>query len=152
MKKPDLSGIFKSKKTVAVLIAAAAVGALILFFSSSGEKTVLSSDENSEYIKEAENKIKQTVGAICGGDVYVIVTLEYGKETQYAKNAAENSEQTVLSSGSPVKTRSVGPVIRGISVVCRNGSDPVIRQRITEALSCAYGISSARIYVAPTGK
>ncbi len=144
--------IFKSKQTLPVLVSAAVIGALILFFSSSEQKTQVSNDENAEYIRQTENKIKQTVGAICGGDVYVIVTLEYGAETQYAKNVTENSEQTVLSSGAPVKTRTAGPVIRGISVVCRNGGDPVIRQRITETLSCAYGISSARIYVAPTGR
>lgn len=152
MKKAEFSAIFKNKKTAAFIVALALAGVLILFFSPSGEKTKTQTDENAEYIANAENKIKQTVGAICGGDVYVIVTLEYGKETQYAKNVTENSEQTVISSGGPVKTRSAEPVIRGISVVCRNGSDPVIRQRITEALSCAYGISSARIYVAPTGR
>ena len=152
MKKHDLSALFKSKKTVAALVIAALAGALILFFSPSESKNQPVGDENAEYIKEAENKIKQTVGAICGGDVYVIVTLEYGKETQYAKNTAENSEQTVTSSGAPVVTRTAAPVIRGISVVCKGGSDPVIRQRITEALSCAYGISSARIYVAPAGR
>ena len=152
MKKHDLSKLIKSKKTLAVLAAAAVIGVLILFFSSPEQKTEASNDENAEYIRQTENKIKQTVGAICGGDVYVMVTLEYGTETQYAKNVTENSEQTVLSSGAPVITRTAGPVIRGISVVCKNGGDPVIRQRITEALSCAYGISSARIYVAPTGR
>ena len=152
MKKREFFDMFRSKKTVAVLIAAALFGVLLLFFSQSADKTPAQNDDNAEYIADAENKIKQTVGAICGGDVYVIVTLEYGRETQYAKNTTENSEQTVVSSGSPLKTRTADPVVRGISVVCRNGADPVIRQRITEALSCAYGISSARIYVAPSGR
>ena len=94
-----------------------------------------------------ENKIEQTVKAMCGGKVYVIVTAEYGKETQYAKNKTQQSEQTVLSSGAPVVERTAAPVIRGITVVCKNGGDPAVCRRITDALSVAYGVSSARIYV-----
>ena len=146
MKTEALSKIFKSKKTVLVLFAAALIGAALMFIGNTGKKTY-TNDEISEYEAMAENKIEQTVKAMCGGKVYVIVTAEYAKETQYAKNKTQQSEQTVLSSGSPVVERTAAPVIRGITVVCKNGGDPAVCRRITDALSTAYGVSSARIYV-----
>ena len=146
MKNEALSKIFKSKKTVLVLAAAALLG-LALMFIGNTEKKAENKDEISEYEAHVENKIEQTVEAMCGGKVYVIVTAEYGKETQYAKNKTAESEQTVLSSGSPVVVRTAAPTIKGITVVCSNGSDPSVCRRITEALSTAYGVSSAKIYV-----
>ena len=146
MKNEALSKIFKSKKTVLILVVAALIGVALMFIGSTEKKTD-NYDEISEYEAMTENKIEQTVEAMCGGKVHVIVTAEYGKETQYAKNTTKESEQTVLSSGSPVVVRTVSPVIKGITVVCKNGGDPAVSRRITEALSTAYGISSARIYV-----
>ncbi len=146
MKNETVSKIFKSKKMIFALAAAALLG-VVLMFVGNAEKKTGTKDEISEYEALTENKIEQTVEAMCGGKVYVIVTAEYGRETQYAKNKAEQSAQTVLSSGSPVVVRTAAPVIRGITVVCRNGGDPAVCRRITEALSTAYGVSSARIYV-----
>ena len=146
MKTEALTKLLKSKKTL-FLLAAALVFGIALMFLGGREKNGTKTDEISEYEAAVQNKIEQTVQAMCGGKVYVIVSAEYGKETQYAKNVTENGEQTVISSGSPVTVRTAAPVIRGITVVCRNGDDPAAARRITEALSCAYGISSARIYV-----
>lgn len=146
MKNEALSKILKSKKTILVLAAAALLGVLLMLIGNTEKKTD-NKDEISEYEAHVENKIEQTVEAMCGGKVYVIVTAEYGKETQYAKNKTAESEQTVLSSGSPVAVRTVAPVIKGITVVCKNGGDPAVCRRITEALATAYGVSSARIYV-----
>ena len=146
MKNETVSKIFKSKRIIFALAAAALLG-VVLMFVGNAEKKTGTKDEISEYEALTENKIEQTVEAMCGGKVYVIVTAEYGRETQYAKNKAEQSEQTVLSSGSPVVVRTAAPVIRGITVVCRNGGDSAVCRRITEALSTAYGVSSARIYV-----
>lgn len=146
MKSEAISKILKSKKMIFALAAAALLGVALMFVGNAEKKTA-AKDEISEYEALTENKIEQTVEAMCGGKVYVIVTAEYGRETQYAKNKTADSEQTVLSSGSPVAVRTVSPVIRGITVVCRNGGDPAVCRRITEALSTAYGVSSARIYV-----
>lgn len=146
MKSETFSKIFKSKKTVVLLVAALLFGVALMLIGKTEKKTVIK-DEISEYEAQAENKIEQTIEAMCGGKVYVIVTAEYGKETEYAKNTSKDSEQTVLSSGSPVTVRTAAPVIRGITVVCKNGGDPAVCRRITEALSCAYGVSSAKIYV-----
>lgn len=146
MKNEAVSALLKNKKTLVLLATAVIIGILMMIFGGRG-KNEAETDEISEYEESTENKIEQTVQAMCGGKVYVIVSAEYGKETQYAKNVTENGEQTVISSGAPVTVRTAAPVIRGITVVCRNGGDPSAARRITEALSCAYGISSARIYV-----
>ena len=145
MKDGIIKKLLGGKKTLLILIAAAAAG-FLLMLGSGGTKTE-TSDAIREYENAAANKIEQTVGAMRGGKVYVIVTAEYGPETQYAKNTTNGSEQTVLSSGRPVVVREASPVIRGITVICRNGDDPALCRKITSALSCAYGVSSARIYV-----
>ena len=145
MKDNAISKLLGSKKAMAAALLAAVCG-IFLMISGGGRKTG-SGDEISEYERRVENKIEQTVRALCGGKVYVIVTAEYGRETQYVKNTTENSETAVMSSGAPVPARTAAPVIRGITVVCRNGGDPATCRRITEALSCAYGVSSAKIYV-----
>ena len=147
MKNGFLSGLLKNKKAI-ILIAAALVSGVLLMIYGGRAKTDDNSDEISEYERQATNKIEQTVQAMCGGKVYVVVSAEYGRETQYAKNVTESGEQTVISSGTPVAVRVAAPVIRGITVVCRNGDDPAVKRKITEALSCAYGVSSAKIYVA----
>ena len=141
MKNGFLSGLLKNKKAI-ILIAAALISGVLLMIYGGRVKTDDNSDEISEYERQATNKIEQTVQAMCGGKVYVMVSAEYGRETQ------EGGEQTVISSGSPVAVRVAAPVIRGITVVCRNGDDPAVKRKITEALSCAYGVSSAKIYVA----
>ena len=146
MKNEALSKLLKNKKTLLLLFAALVLGVLLMILGGRG-KNETEVDEISEYETAVQNKIEQTVQAMCGGKVYVIVSADYGKETQYAKNVTESGEQTVISSGSPVTVRTAAPVIRGITVVCKNGDDKATARRITEALSCAYGISSARIYV-----
>ena len=145
MKDNAISKLLGSKKVMAAALLAAIFG-IFLMISGGGKKTQ-TQNEISEYERRVENKIEQTVRALCGGKVYVIVTAEYGTETQYAKNTSNGSEQTVLSSGRPVVVREASPVIRGITVICRNGDDPALCRKITSALSCAYGVSSARIYV-----
>ena len=143
-----LSKLFRNKKMIVLLLIAAAAGAAMMIFGGN-QKKAAQTDEIAEYERSVENKIEQTVHALCGGKVYVIVTAECGKQTQYAKNVTAGGEQTVLSSGSPVPVRTDAPVIKGITVVCRNGDDPALCRRLTEAISCAYGISSARICIAP---
>ncbi|MBP5208139.1 MAG: hypothetical protein J6330_06750 [Clostridia bacterium] len=145
MKNEKLSKLLGGGRPVFLLIAAALLGVAMMI---AGGKKTTSSDEISEYERQQANKIEQTVKALCGGRVYVIVTAEYGRETQYAKNVSQGSEQTVLSSGQPVVVRTASPVIRGISVICENGDDPALCRKITAALSTAYGVSSARICVA----
>ena len=145
MKDNAISKLLGSKKAMAAALLAAIFG-IFLMISGGGKKTQ-TQNEISEYERRVENKIEQTVRALCGGKVYVIVTAEYGSETQYVKNRTESSETAVMSSGAPVPSRTAAPVIRGITVVCKNGADPALCRRITEALSCAYGVSSAKIYV-----
>lgn len=146
MIKETVSKLLKGKKAVLIVTAAALIGAALMLTGKSGKKTE-TFDEISEYERAAENKIEQTAEAICGGKALVIVTAEYGRTTEYAKNRTGEDEATVISAGSPVPVRTAAPVIRGITVVCKNGNDPVICRRITEALSCAYGVSSAKIFV-----
>ena len=154
----ELRSFITKNKSASILLAIALLGTIILVFSSgdgtekSGEKTA-----SEEYIKGVEHKIEQMV---CAGEATVIVTAESEEEYVYAENVQEVTEKSsneairtsktsecAVVGGQALIKSVVKPKIRGIAVVCKNGDDPIIQSKIIGLLSCAYGLSSAKIYV-----
>lgn len=154
MKLKDLIG---KNKIIFALVLLCALGA-VLMLTADGKKSDTDTT-NEEYTARVENKIEQMVSAICGGDAKVIVTLECGEETQYARDLNSESdasggksvseEYVVMSGKEALVQRVIEPKIRGIAVACKGGDDAALQLRIISALSCAYGISSCRICVVP---
>ena len=157
----DFRSFITKNKSASILLALALLGTLILVFSSgdgtekNGEKTA-----SEEYIKGIEHKIEQMVSQVCAGEATVIVTAESEEEYIYAENVQEVTEKSSSEASRTSKTSEcavvggqaliksvVKPKIRGIAVVCKNGDDPTIQGKIIGLLSCAYGLSSAKIYV-----
>lgn len=158
----EIKAFIKKNKTASVFLLIAFLGAVMLIFSQDGYdgKNNGENTANVEYIKGVENKIKQMVSQVCAGEATVIVTAESENEYVYAENVTENTEKSsgesvrtsitkeyAIIGGQPIIKSIVKPKIRGIAVVCDNGDDPVIQSKIIGLLSCAYGISSAKIYV-----
>lgn len=159
----DIRSFFLKNKTASVLLAIALAGGLLLIFGQDGGNTKLNAENiaNEEYISGLENKIEQMIAQICKGDVTVIVTAESSEEYVYAENVEESSEKSgadavrtsksteyaVINGQTVVKT-VLKPKIRGIAVVCRGGDEPALQYKIINLLSCAYGISEAKICVA----
>ena len=59
----------------------------------------------------------------------------------------ENSVEYVYLEDSTTKTKEIQPVIRGVLVVCEGGDDPVVAQTVTQAVTRALDISSAKVCV-----
>lgn len=127
-----------------------------------------------EYAKQLEGSLSDIISSIQGaGTTKVLVTLENGKETKYATEEKSNSEITEeKTNGETTKTQQSGdseskyitvrgadgseqallvteiqPTVKGVVVVCSGGGDPVVQQRIIDAVTTALNISSKRVCV-----
>ena len=59
----------------------------------------------------------------------------------------ENSVEYVYLNDSTTKTKEIQPLIRGVLVVCEGGDSPVVVERITQAVTKALDISTAKVCV-----
>ena len=125
--------------------------------------------EVSEYKKEIENDIAETVTQITGSKkVKVIVTLESGIKYSYAdtkeETASDKTEKETQVSDKElkegyitVKTADGGeqalliteqmPEIRGVAIVCEGGDIETINEKIKNAVTAALDITSQRVYI-----
>ena len=159
----DFKTFISKNKTASLLLVIAVLGGFLLIFggNSSNGGALSENTANEEYISAVENKIEQMIKRVCRGEVTVIVTAESSEEYVYAENTEEmtekNGEEIIRTSksnqyatvnGQTVVKTVLKPKIRGIAVVCLGGDDPVMQYKIVKLLSCAYGISEAKICVA----
>ena len=126
-----------------------------------------------EYKQQLEGELSEIISAIEGaGNVKIMITMESGTEDIYAveKNITEchqnkndevlNDSETEYKEGQvyvviknkngseqAVLLKQVMPKIRGVLVVCGGGGDPVIKEKITQAVSGVLNISSGKVYV-----
>ncbi|MBR1481629.1 MAG: hypothetical protein IJ598_01535 [Ruminococcus sp.] len=128
-------GIFKKM----IIIAGVAGIALILLssidFSSCGSRRKDEAFSVTTYSTEIESDLESVISQIQGaGKTKVLLTME-------------NSVEYVYLEDSDKKTKEVEPLIRGVLVVCEGGDDPVVVERITEAVTKALDISTAKVCI-----
>ena len=68
------------------------------------------------------------------GEANVMVTLDTSEQTEYGKNA-----DMLLS--------VTAPKVRGVIVVCEGGNSVSVKEKVIEAVTGVFGISSLRISV-----
>ena len=128
-----------------------------------------------EYAHQLEQNLTEVISSIQGaGPSKVMVTLENGVQTQYATEEKNNSEvsQEKDSNGETTRSQQSGdseityitvrdangaeraleiteiqPTVKGVVVVCSGGEDPVVQQRVIDAVTTALNISSKRVCV-----
>lgn len=132
----------KNKLPILLLFLSAIAAALLLF--GSGEDTDKSTGSGAELKNSAESDIREIAEKISGSRAYVTVSVDCLYIDEYAQNESGGLLQL---NGKPVLVKSELPHLRGVTVVCKNGDDTNIRSQITQAVCCAYGISSNRVYV-----
>lgn len=89
----------------------------------------------NEYCDKTENNLERMLGNVRGaGKTKVLLTME-------------NSVERVYLSDSATKTKEVQPRVRGVLVVCEGGDDPVVAERVTEAVCKSLGVSTAKVCV-----
>ena len=59
----------------------------------------------------------------------------------------ENSVESVYLDNGTTKTKEIEPRIRGVLVLCEGGDNPVAVARVSEAVTKALDISSAKVCI-----
>lgn len=131
------------------------------------EKTAVNSAVN--YEQKLEESLARIVMAITGEESpEVLVTLESGGETVYAEDetTASQSENdfttaeretvhVILKSSDggqhALTVMEIQPKVKGVVIVSSCAGNPVIREKLTEAVKTALDISSARVCITDTG-
>lgn len=141
------------------------------FFSSGGEGKKEEASETvetmtaSQYAKYLQEELKAILSRIEGAeDASVLITLEKDAEQVYASEGkrsvqadgetTDDEEETSYilvkeadGSQKALKITEVQPVVQGVVVVCERGDDTHIQQKIIDAVTTAFHISSARVCV-----
>ncbi len=175
--KAALRGLLDRDKTVKLIVIAGLCGVLLIFlsplFGEGREKAEQTQPEASDSGETAEKRLEgelvRVVRAITGEEApTVLVTLESSRETVYAEDKSTGSRQSgeeleeeqdrthVILKDSDGGQRGLAvteiePKIKGVVIVSRAAGDPAIRERLTEAVRTALGVSSARVCVTEAG-
>lgn len=138
-KKLNLTEMMKNGGARKVIVFCGIAGMLLILLSTfsglDGETSSSSNYSVNEYKTSLQEELKQILYKIDGvGEVEVLLTIENSVEGVYLEN---NS----------TKTKEIEPVIRGVVIACQGGDDPVITQRVFNAVTKALNVSSAKVCV-----
>lgn len=139
-KTAGIKKLFESDRARTVIIIIGVIGIALIFISSltgfdTGQKGGEEGFSVTTYSTEIESDLQKILSSISGcGETRVLLTME-------------NSVEYVYLDDSTTKTKEIQPVIRGVLVVCEGGDDPVVTQTVTQAVTRALDISSAKVCV-----
>lgn len=137
-------GILKSEKGIKIIFTVGIALIILIFLlgifsdkekarDSKASENVLS--EIDEYERKLEERVKEIIGNIQGTkDISVMITLEKTEESLYSE------KETSVSA-------TITPTVRGVVVVCGGSESAVVRQKVTDAVCKALGVSAARVCV-----
>lgn len=156
----------KGKKGTVLLLLGLVAGLLLLAvgsFDLSSEKTVNTPNakeelaEVNDYVKELEFRIEELLEHMDGvSEVNILLIPEAGTEVIYAQNGKYDGgylseKEYVLTDADgdeePIRLKLVYPKLRGASVVCRGGSNPILQEKIVALLSSLLDLPTNRVYV-----
>ena len=133
--------LFSSEKARKIIVMVGLIGIAILFISS-----YVDFGSSSNNVKEGEFSVKTYSTEIEKDLQTVIAQIEGAGETKVLLTM-ENSVEYVYLDDSTTKTKEIEPLIRGVLVVCEGGDEPVVVSRITEAVTKALDISTAKVCI-----
>ena len=153
----------------AAAFAALALGIVLLLVSGGGRSGTGDSvsanefDELSAYADSLEKNLADIISDIDGtGNANVMITFDSSFESIYAYNAGvkgnantdsrTSEKELVLTEGNgreknPVLVKKLCPKVKGVLVVCKGGNDERVREKIIEAATALFGITSNRVEV-----
>ena len=161
----DMFSVIKNKKNV-LIVSLGFIGIFLIFISEivpEREKEIIKtpSDLPSGFELELEKRLEEAVSQISGaGKTDITITLDSSKEYFYAKNSSENiddsetekeSELVILEGAEgeePIVLKTDEAKIRGVLVVCEGGNDPLVCEKILEAICALLDIPSNKVSVA----
>lgn len=169
-----ISGILEKLKNgggVKLIIILGLAGMLLIMFSeifSGSEKESKENIQNIEsdsggyenYAQEMEAQLKKILEKIDGvGKAEIMITVGATEEYVYAqegktqtgeKNSSQESQYVIIGSGGEKQAllkKIVSPEISGVVIICEGGDSNIVKERVYNAVSAAFNISSQRIFV-----
>lgn len=136
-----LKKIFDSGRLRRIIIISGILGIALIFVSN--------------YINPADHREKERdeafsvteYGAQTESDLEALISRIEGVGAAKVLLTVENSVEYVYLKDSTTKTKEVQPIIRGVLVVCEGGDDPVVVERVTQAVTKALDISAAKVCI-----
>ena len=120
------------------LLLAAVLGVALFWLSGvfgNGQKEPAAGFSISDYRAATQKDLERLLAQIEGaGKTRVLLTMENSAEYVYLENGT-------------TKTKEIQPRIRGVLVLCEGGNDPVTIGRVTEAVTKALDISTAKVCI-----
>lgn len=131
--------MISNDKVRRIIIIAGIVGIALIFLSTYVDfdvgKTKPEEFSVTTYSTEIESDLQNVISQIKGaGQTKVLLTME-------------NSVEYVYLDDSTTKTKEIEPHIRGVLVVCEGGDDPIVVERISDAVTKALDISTAKVCI-----
>lgn len=139
----ELKELLKNEKSVRIIIITGISVIIFLTLSSlfsgaesgNGENELFNYKKQSEYENALEERLENILTKVEGiGNINIMIMLDSSEQNQYQKSGNE-----------PVYTKT--PEIRGVIVVCDGGDNIIIREKVINAVSGAFGISTTRVSV-----
>lgn len=159
-----------------LIIILSVVGVALIFFSSYiGENKVEKSkiketSSEKEYSQEdyknsLQDNLKDTISKINGvGNIEVMVTMESSTQKEYATEKKINTETASNKTTDKTETAYIkvkdsdgsehaislteyAPKVRGVVIICDGGDQPYIKEKVTDAVVAAVGVSSSHVCV-----
>lgn len=132
---------FDNDRIRRIILIVGIVGIALLFLSSYIDFSALTGGN-----KEKEFSVK-TYSTQIEGDLQDVVSQIKGVGKTKVLLTMENSVEYVYLKDTVTKTKEIEPLIRGVLVVCEGGDDPVVVERVTQAVTKALDISTAKVCV-----
>ena len=142
-----------------LLIVGAVLGGLLMLLSRfipEDKEVPTEKTDVTYYTERIEQKLEDLISSAAGvGKATVVVTLDSQEEYVFAKNTTEGqmqkaSEYVIVNGGDveePVLISELYPRVRGVAVVCTGGKNAEVKNRVTELIAAALGISVNKIAV-----
>lgn len=133
-----IMGFLKSDKAMKVIIFAGLAVIMLIFLSGfiDGNKKEQTAErlDITAYQEQLEQKLADILSNIEGtGKISVMITME-------------STEENVLSEKETVKS-VITPRVRGVIVICDGGENVVVKQKIVDAVTKVFDISTTRVSV-----
>ncbi len=171
----NLQNLIQSKKVQRIIVFVGLAVILLIFLSTLSfdgggkeQSDVTSLEDTSAIEKELEQRLEQLLEQIDGvASVKVMVTLDCTSQRVYARdsksgdssqtgsggsNSSSSSETSLVLAGSgnskePIEQGTILPRVRGVAVVCEGAEDPLVKEKVVNAVISALNVGASRVYV-----
>ena len=150
----ELKGLWEVVRKNRLLFLLGVAGLVLLLFVGRGTKEADAAPSPLLQCESYRAALEEELASLCGnvrgvGRVRVFLTLASTELALYEKNVSGDSETLASVGGEGLLVAYEMPRVRGVTVVCEGGGDPVVKAELYALLSAALSLRATQIHVAP---